>query len=205
MESLDDILSRGDSKMKGLREYAEERAIAVMLPQSERLLAVLTMCKQPKRILEIGTAIGYSGILMLSRSEGARLNTIEYNEASAAVAATNFEKYGFKDKVHLFVGDAREIVPMLTGSYDFVFMDGPKGQYIEFLPYIMELLEVGGVLVCDNVLFRGLVLNQPDKRHRKITIARNLHSFIEALISDERLESTVLDVGDGISVSVKKQ
>lgn len=190
--------------LQELLRYARQRYIPVMLDDTRQLLFdVVSRCR-PKRILEIGTAIGYSGIIMLTASPLATLNTIELDEQVANIARQNFQKAEMSDRVNLFVGDAREIVTLLTGSYDFIFMDGPKGQYEVFLPYLTEVLEVGGTLVCDNVLYKGLAENVPEnKRHKHITVARNMHAFLQDITTNERYRTQLYRTGDGVSVSVK--
>ena len=204
MDLLEKLNKKAAGDMALMRENAYGEHIPVLFEQTERLLDVLVRTKNPKSILEIGTAIGFSGILMLKAAENAHLNTIEFDPETAETARNNFRRYGVWDRVNLFEGDAREIVPMLTGEYDFIFMDGPKGQYIEFLPYLKKLLVRGGVMVCDNVLYKGYVENIPEKRHKHITIARNLRHFLEAISDDEELSTVTLNIGDGVSVSVKK-
>lgn len=190
--------------LQELLRYARQRYIPVMLDDTRQLLFdVVSRCR-PKRILEIGTAIGYSGIIMLTASPLATLNTIELDEQVAKIARQNFQKAEMSDRVNLFVGDAREIVTLLTGSYDFIFMDGPKGQYEVFLPYLTEVLEVGGTLVCDNVLYKGLAENVPEnKRHKHITVARNMHAFLQDITTNQRYRTQLYRTGDGVSVSVK--
>ncbi len=190
--------------LQELLRYARQRYIPVMLDDTRQLLFdVVSRCR-PKRILEIGTAIGYSGIIMLTASPLATLNTIELDEQVANIARQNFQKAEMSDRVNLFVGDAREIVTLLTGSYDFIFMDGPKGQYEVFLPYLTEVLEVGGTLVCDNVLYKGLAENVPEnKRHKHITVARNMHAFLQDITTNQRYRTQLYRIGDGVSVSVK--
>ncbi len=190
--------------LQELLRYARQRYIPVMLDDTRQLLFdVVSRCR-PKRILEIGTAIGYSGIIMLTASPLATLNTIELDEQVANIARQNFQKAEMSDRVNLFVGDAREIVTLLTGSYDFIFMDGPKGQYEVFLPYLTEVLEVGGTLVCDNVLYKGLAENVPEnKRHKHITVARNMHAFLQDITTNQRYRTQLFRTGDGVSVSVK--
>lgn len=190
--------------LEQLKNFARERYIPVMLDDTKELLFDVVKRCAPKRILEIGTAIGYSGIVMLSASPQASLNTVEMDEDSAKMARENFEKAEMSQRVNLFVGDARQIVPLLSGKYDFVFMDGPKGQYETFLPYLTEVLEVGGTLVCDNVLYKGLAENVPeDKRHKHITVARNMHAFLQDIQNNPRYKTQIFRIGDGVSVSVK--
>ena len=187
-----------------LEKFARERYIPVMLDDTKELLFATVEKAQPKRILEIGTAIGYSGIVMLTASKNATLNTIELDEQTAAIARKNFDEFGLSQRVNIFVGDAREIVRLLTGSYDFIFLDGPKGQYEVFLPYLTDLLEVGGTLVCDNVLYKGLVEHVPeDKRHKHITVARNMHAFLLDITNNPRYETVLHRIGDGVTISTK--
>ena len=191
------------SQLEKILQFARQNYIPVMLDDTRQMLFDVVSKAQPKRILEIGTAIGYSGIIMLTASPNATLNTIEMDEESVKIAKSNFAQAGLLDKVNVFVGDAREIVHQLTGSYDFIFLDGPKGQYLDFLPYLLEVLQVGGTLVCDNVLFKGLVENQPENGHKKVTIARNLKQFLHQLHTNPTLETTLYHVGDGVTVSKK--
>lgn len=192
------------SALEELKIYARERYIPVMSDEARQLLYDTVAAKLPKRILEIGTAIGYSGIVMLSASPQAVLNTVEMDERSAELAKQNFAANGFADRVNVFVGDAREIVPLLTGEYDFVFLDGPKGQYEKFFPYLTDLLSVGGTLVCDNVLYKGLVEHIPDdKRHKHITVARNMRAFLDDVTANPRYSTRLYRIGDGVTVSTK--
>lgn len=189
--------------LSDIERFARERYIPVMLDDTRKLLYDTVARCQPKRILEIGTAIGYSGIVMLSACN-ATLNTVELDEQTAAIAKANFTEFGVADRVNLFVGDARQIVGYLTGEYDFIFLDGPKGQYITFLPYLTDLLATGGTLVCDNVLYKGLVEHVPDNpRHKHITVARNMRAFLDAITTSPRYKTVLHRIGDGVTVSVK--
>ena len=186
-----------------IEQFARERYIPVMLDDTRELLYNTVKARQPRRILEIGTAIGYSGIIMLSACN-ATLNTVEMDENNANMARENFAMFGVADRVNLFVGDAREIIGYLSGSYDFIFLDGPKGQYKAFLPFLTDLLEVNGTLVCDNALYKGLVEHVPDNpRHKHITVARNMRAFLDEITTSDRYSTTLYRVGDGVTVSTK--
>ena len=187
-----------------LLKFARERYIPVMLDDTRQLLFDTVSALQPTRILEIGTAIGYSGIVMLTASKEATLNTVEMDEKVANLARENFQAAQLAHRVNLFVGDAREIVPRLTGQYDFIFLDGPKGQYLTFLPYLTDVLSSGGTLFCDNVLYKGLVENVPeDKRHKHITVARNMHAFLDEITQSPRFQTELCRIGDGVTISKK--
>ena len=191
-------------EISAIEAFARKNYIPVMLDGTKQLLFDTVQNAAPQSILEIGTAIGYSGIIMLTACPSAKLNTIEMDENNARMAKQNFAEAGVSDKVNLFFGDARQIVPLLTGQYDFIFMDGPKGQYVKFFPYLFDLLKSGGTLVCDNVLYKGLVEHVPeDKRHKHITVARNMHEFLDELLADKRLSTTLYRIGDGVTISKK--
>ena len=190
--------------LQELLKFARERYIPVMLDDTRQLLFDTVSRLQPKRILEIGTAIGYSGIIMLTASKSAILNTVELDENVANLARQNFSEANLSGRVNLFVGDAREIVPRLTGMYDFIFLDGPKGQYLTFLPYLTDVLTTGGTLFCDNVLYKGLVEHVPeDKRHKHITVARNMRAFLDEVMQNPRFQTQLYRIGDGVTVSKK--
>ena len=125
-------------------------------------------------------------------------------EKRIPLAKENFAKAGKENKITLLEGDAIEILSGLEGTYDFIFMDGPKGQYEVFLPYLTDLLEVGGTLVCDNVLYKGLVENVPEnKRHKHITVARNMNAFLHDITTNPRYQTELFRIGDGVTISKK--
>lgn len=189
-------------KLDEIRKFGVIEGYPIIKDEStERFIEILKSVN-PNRILEIGTAIGYSGSLMLLNSN-ASLDTIEMNQESARIARNNFEKLGLGDRVKVLVGDANEVIDTLIGEkYDFIFLDGPKGQYIKYLNRLIELLNIQGVLLADNVLFRGYIEgdNVP-KKYR--TLVNNLRKFNDAIMSDDRLISDILHIGDGLSVSKK--
>ena len=197
------LLDGSEKSFKKVRDYCDKKHIPILRLATEQLITNLIMQKQPKTILEIGTAIGFSGTVMLLNSK-ATLYTIDIDENMIAIAKKNFLNCGFKDRVTIFPGDCKEIIPKITGQYDFIFLDGPKGQYLSLFPYLKELLVVGGVLVCDNVLYRGLTENPPSSyKHKHVTIANNLNEFLRILKQDRQLNTEIYDFDDGVSVSIK--
>ncbi|MEG1986717.1 MAG: O-methyltransferase [Clostridia bacterium] len=185
-----------------MKSYATLNKVPIMLSDSAEVLVEMVKKHKPRRILEIGTAIGYSGILMLANSD-AELFTIEIDEKSVEVAKSNFTKAGFIGRVTQWTGDAAEIVRYLNGKFDFVLLDGPKGHYSEFLPYIKDIMLLGGVLFSDNVLFKGYTyMEKPMHKHR--TIINSLKNFLYDIESDVNFSSELLPYGDGISISIKK-
>ncbi len=187
-----------------INKYADENFIPVLLPETASFLAQIIRLAKPKKILEIGTAIGYSAQIMLRNSD-AQLYTVEVEEKRIDVAKKFFEKAGVLDRVTVFLGDAGEIVPMLTGEYDFIFMDGPKTRYIEYLPYLDKLLKKDGILLCDNVLFNGMLSGDTEVIHKKSSIVVKIEEFLQALYHNDNYVTSVLPVGDGLSLSIKTE
>ncbi len=184
--------------------YADEHFVPVLLPESAALLKQIVGFVKPEKSLEIGTAIGYSSLLIL-RSGGKKLYTIEIKEDLSDRAKSYFDRAGVSDRVTCFLGDAVEILPIMDGSFDFIFMDGPKTKYPFFLPYLKKMLKIGGVLLCDNVLYDGMATGEHELKHSKSTIVNGLDKFLTELCADEDFETSILPVGDGMSLSVKKR
>lgn len=188
--------------IEDMRNDAKKENVPTVRNATLNMLVTLIIAKQPKKILEIGTAYGCSGAAMLFFSKDAELTTIEKNDECVEKAKENFKKAGVYDRVNLFTGNANEIVPMLGGKYDFVFLDGPKGHYAEYLPYVTELLERGGILFADDVMFWGYVDSDEIKR-KHATIYRSLREYLDKVSKDDRLITAVISDEDGFSVSVK--
>ena len=192
------------------KDYAVSRGIPIIRDSSHELLRELVKKYKPKHILEIGTAVGYSGITMLENST-ADLLTVELMEESALEARTNFDNAGFGDRVKVVNQDCSVFVMELVmdasnhGKFDFIFLDGPKAQYINLYPSLLELLSSGGVLVADNVLFRGYVENPKSAPRRFKTIWQRLRKFIDTVQSSDSFSHVDLfKIEDGVLVAVKK-
>ena len=164
--------------------------------------------QNPKNVLEIGTAIGYSGTLILNASN-CKLTTIEKDEASFNLAKHHFEKFGLTNRVNQILGDALEELNnlvKLNKKFDFIFLDGPKGQYIKYLPILKQLLNNGGVLFADNVFFKRMIFIEGTIPHRKRTIVVNLRKFLETVKTDNNFYNVeILDVGDGVLIANYKE
>lgn len=188
-----------------LEQFAIKTNVPVIRPQMQSFLKLLLTMKQPKRILEVGTAIGFSALLMSEYApKDCKITTIEKYEKRIPLARENFKKAGKEDSVTLLEGDASLILKELTDSYDFIFMDAAKGQYIHFLPDILKLMPVGGVLVSDNVLQDGDVMESRFAvTRRDRTIHSRMREYLYELKHNELLCTDILPVGDGVTVSVK--
>ena len=180
--------------------------VPIIRKEMQSFLKVLLAVKKPMRILEIGTAVGFSALLMSeSVSEDCRITTIEKYEKRIPIALQNFKRAGKEEQIELLEGDALEILKQLDGPYDFIFMDAAKGQYVFYLEETIRLLEKDGVLVTDNVLQDGDVIESRfavERRNR--TIHARMREFLYNLKHDPRILTTIIPLGDGVAVSVKK-
>lgn len=192
-----------DQEMKEILSYARANYIPVLLEDTAKLLFNLAYKLQPKNMLEIGTAIGYSGTLLLSASK-TNLTTIENFDSNFDLAKKHFESAGLSNNVNMLFGDAYDVLCDLNTQgkkYDFIFLDGPKGQYIKYLPILKQMLTDGGVLVSDNVHFKGMVFWEGVIPHRKRTIVVNLRKFLQTIKDDPDFEWKELKIGDGVMIS----
>ena len=178
----------------------------VPILKDESISFLFEQCKkyQPKTILEIGTYIGYSSSVMLSCSPNAKVDTIEKIPENAELAKVNLSIFG--DRANVINADAFDVIKKFCDEnkkYDFIFLDGPKGQYIKYLPYLKKILNVGGVLIADNIFFHGLVEKEGAVAHKHRTIVYNLREFIDTITHDQELKSEIYHIGDGLSLSIK--
>ena len=191
-----------DQRIADLRKAALERDIPVADDETLQFLLLMVKALQPKRILEIGTAVGLSGAAMLLACPEARLTTMELEEERYLEAKENFATLGVKDRVVAHLGDAGEILAMMDGEYDFVFLDGPKAQYEKYLFDLKRLMKKGATLFADDVLLYGWVSGEqptPQKRH---SIVDKIRSYLQTITADKDFITSVLDVGDGVALSV---
>ena len=196
-----------DSVVLGrIREEAVRDRIPIIRKETEELLKVLLALKKPGNILEVGCAIGFSSVFMAETTgENVSITTIENYPPRIKRAQENIKDAGMVDRITLLAGDASDILPTLTGPYDFIFMDAAKGQYIHFFPEVMRLLASGGLLVSDNVLQDGDIYESRYAiRRRNHTIHRRMRDYLYMLTHTDELDSVILQSGDGVAVSVKK-
>ena len=191
-------------KKENFLGYNKDEYIPILKDESISFIFQLCFERQPKNILEIGTYIGYSASVFLSASPNAHLKTIEINEENTRLARENLKVFG--DRANVICGDAKDVIKDLENNnekFDFIFLDGPKGQYIKYFPILKNLLNLNGVLVADNVYFHGMVKKEGKIPHKHRSLVNNLRKFIEVIKNDNDFESEIFDIGDGISVSKK--
>ena len=205
---LNELEAEALGTWSGLNEMDEalRNHVPVIRRETQSLLKVLLQLKAPARILEVGTAVGFSALLMSTYGpEDCRITTIENYEKRIPIARENFRKAGRESQITLLEGDAQEVLKTLEESYDLIFMDAAKGQYIHFFPEVLRLLEKGGILISDNVLQDGDIIQSHfavERRNR--TIYKRMREYLSVLKNSDELESAILPLGDGVALSVRK-
>lgn len=189
-----------------IEKSAIDAGIPIIRQEMQSLLKLLLAIRQPAKILEVGTAIGFSALLMSEYApDGCKITTIEKYEKRIPQALENFRRAGKEEAITLLAGDASAILKELEGSYDFIFMDAAKGQYIHFLPDILRLMSQGGLLVSDNVLKGGEIMeSRYAVTRRNRTIHSRMREYLYELKHNDQLETAILPVGDGVTVSVRR-
>jgi len=202
---LRELIPDNTGILEELENFALENRVPIVQKETAKFLELMITMNRPKKILELGTAIGYSAILMNQTSGGlSEITTIERDEKMIELAKANIEKYGLQNKITVLQGDCLEILENLQAEYDMIFMDAGKGHYNHFLPHCLRLLKKEGVLIADNVLFRGMVASKELVKRRKITIVKRMKSYLELVSNNDELITSVIPMGDGISVTVRK-
>lgn len=190
-----------------IEREAHKDSVPIIRKEMESFLRVMLAVKRPKKILELGTAVGYSAILMSEcMDKDAKIVTIENYEKRIPIAKENILKAGQGERIELLEGDALEIMPLLEKEqFDFVFMDAAKAQYIYFLPEVLRLMKEGAVLITDNILQEGdLVQSKYVVRRRDRTIHKRMREYLEVVKNHPALETSIVPIGDGITISVKR-
>lgn len=187
--------------LKELEEIALKEYIPIIQPEVVQLINVIFKAAKVKSVFEIGTAIGYSAI-NFAYFTGGKVTTVERSEEMVFKARKNIEKCGMNEQIEVLEGEAKDILKTISQTYDCVFLDAAKGQYINFLPECLRIIKPGGLLISDNVLYRGNVALEGfiPRKHR--TIIRNLKEYIDEITT--KLDTTVLPIGDGVAVSIVK-
>ena len=189
--------------LKDIEKYGRENKIPILLDDTLEYISKILEEVRPKRILEVGTAIGFSALCFSKYlSKDGRIDTIEIESLRVEQALENIAKVGVQDKIRVIEGDALEILPYLTEEYDVIFIDAAKGKYLEFFEHALRLCKKGGYIIADNVLYKGMVQSDYNK-HKQRTAVNKLRAFIDMVLENENLKSELIDIGDGITVSKK--
>jgi len=189
-------------KLSSLQSYAKENFVPIIRPVSAKFLFDFVKENKVKKVLEIGTAIGYSGSIMIASGID-YLKTIDINEKHLEIAKNTFESCGFGSQVDIICDDAKNVLPRLVENkekYDMIFLDGAKGQYINYLPSLKELLVDNGIIFADNVLLQGMVESEEKIPHRKRTMVVNLRRYLNR-VQEQDFETEIVRIEDGIAIS----
>ena len=188
-------------ELEKIKQKALEEHIPIIMDDTLEVIEKYLEKEPPKKILEIGAAVGYSAMCFSEfLAEGGSIDTIEREEERIAEAKENFKKVGVQDIINLYEGDAVEILPTLTGKYDMVFIDAAKGKYPFFLNQALRMLNPKGIIFADNILYKGYVMSDYNK-HKQRTAVRNLREYIKEVTENTNLETEILEVGDGLAIS----
>lgn len=192
------------AELAKIKEKALENHVPIIMDDTLEVISKMLNEKKPAKILEIGTAVGYSAICFSEYlSDDGVIDTIERDNQRAKEARENIKKTEVEDKINIFEGDAVEILPTLSGKYDVVFIDASKGKYPFFLGEALRMLASNGIIFADNVLYKGYVMSDYNK-HKQRTAVRNLREFLAQLQENAELETEILEVGDGLAIARKK-
>lgn len=192
--------------LKEIEDFARENKVPIVQKETGKFLEFMVNMKKPLRILELGTAIGFSSILMYEASgNNPDIVTIERDEKMIELAKINLKRFNLQDKIKIEEGDCLEILEKLQEPFDLIFMDAGKGHYNHFLPHCLRLLKEDGIIIADNVLFRGMVASKELVKRRKITIVKRMRTYLEMVSSDENLITSVIPMGDGIAVTKRRK
>lgn len=201
-EYLHSLFPQKNALLKEMEEYAKENEVPIIHPEVRVLLEVLCKIHKPKRILEIGSAIGYSAIILAKNlPQDGRLITIERDPEMTSLALKNIEKANLGSIIRVIEGEALEVLACLDSKYDMIFIDAAKGYYNEFLELTMPLLEDGGLIVSDNVLYKGMTATDDLVKRRQKTIVGRMRDYLSLLCENEKFTTSVIPIGDGVAIS----
>ena len=204
VEYLNNTLPESEGIIKELEEYAAENVVPIIQKEVRSFLGMLLKYKAPKNILELGTAIGYSSIFFSDYIlPGGKIITLEREDDYFSIANENIKKAGKQDVITVINGDAFETVKKIDGNFDMIFMDANKSMYKYYLDTLLPKLNPGGIVVCDNILYKGMVSCDALAPRKQNTIILNLREFLDYITHHPSLETSIIPIGDGVSVSVK--
>lgn len=194
-----------EQELKKIKRKALDEHIPIIMDDTLEVIEKYLKEMKPEKILEIGTAVGYSAMCFTNfLAENGSIDTIERDEERVKEAKQNIKKVGVEDKIRIYEGDAVEILPNLNKKYDAVFIDAAKGKYPFFLKEALRMIKPNGIIFADNILYKGYVLSDYNK-HKQRTAVRNLREYIKEVSENTNLETEILEVGDGLAVSKIKK
>ncbi len=192
--------------LKELEDYAHENNVPIIHKEVSDMLNVLLKIQKPKRILEVGCAIGYSSIFFADTLDGdVEIITAERNEQMIEKAKENFKRAELEDKITILEGDAEENLAKVEGEFDMIFIDAAKGQYKLFYDMVIDKLKVGGLLISDNILYKGMIAHDDFVVRRKRTIVKRMRNYLDFICNCDYLTTSLIPIGDGVALSYKEK
>ena len=199
------LIPESEGEIKELETFAETNGVPIAQKETIKFLEFMVGMQKPMRILELGTAIGYSAILMYKASgNNPHITTVERSEEMIKYAKENIESFDLEEKIIIEEGECLDVLERLEEPYDLIFMDAGKGHYNHFLPHCLRLLKKDGIIIADNVLFRGMVASDELVKRRKITIVKRMRTYLDIVSKDENLVTSVIPMGDGIAITRRR-
>ena len=192
-----------DEELEKVKQKALENYVPIVMDDSLEVIKEILVKENPKRILEIGTAVGYSASQFAKYAKESVIDTIELNEERYNEAKENIKNIGIEDRINIYLGNAVEILPTLNEKYDVIFIDANKGKYPVFLQEAIRLSKKGSIIIADNILYKGYVMSDYNN-HKQRTAVRHLREYIKETEENEKLNTKILEVGDGLAISIVK-
>ncbi|MDY4560409.1 MAG: O-methyltransferase [Peptostreptococcus porci] len=198
-------LKMNNGLLKEMEIYAEDNSVPIIHKEVSELLKVILKIHKPKRILEIGCAIGYSSIFFADvLNNDVEIITTERNPIMLEKAYENIKKAGLSDKIKILVGDAEETLKDIDGDFDMVFIDAAKGQYKLFFDIVFDKVKNGGIVISDNILYKGMIASDDFVVKRKKTIVKRMRDYLDYICHQEFLDTSIIPIGDGVAISYKR-
>lgn len=205
-EYIRTTLKDKEGLLRELEVYAAEHNVPIVHKEVSDLLKVLLKLDKPKTILEVGCAIGYSSILFATTvGSEVKITTVERNESMIEKAKENIKRAGFENNITILEGDAEELLPKVEGEFDIIFLDAAKGQYKLFYDMVIDKLKVGGLLISDNILYKGMVAHDDFVVRRKKTIVKRMRNYLDYICNCDYLSTSLIPIGDGVALSYKEK
>ncbi len=203
-EYIREMIPQNEGIIKKLEEFAKENNVPVIHPEVAKLLEVIIKTSKVESILEIGTAIGYSALIFSKAMDNrGKIVTIEKREDMHRIASKNIEDANLKSKITTILGDAEDLLPQIHGKFDMIFLDAAKGHYQKFLLSCIEKLSENGIIVSDNVLYKGMVASNEYLVRRKITIVKRMRKYLKYISTHPQLTTSIVPIGDGVAITYK--
>lgn len=205
IDYLRGLLPKREGRLAQMEDYARENYIPIVQPEVAQLLRVLTAAIGARRVLELGCAIGYSALVFAQElPEDGEVVSIERSDTMIEMAKENIQAMNLEHKIKIVKGDVLQVIRTMDESFDLIFMDAAKSHYSEFFPHCLRMLCKGGLLVCDNILYMGMVASEELETKKMRTIVRNMREYLKSISTDERVSTSILPVGDGVAICFKR-